>query len=112
MPVGENAPVVLFHFMSKGLDISDDPGLLECFLNLSLPEVAENYPVDLGWIQEQQNIGNELATTAIKHPDCYLNKTIDWCVILCYSSPNEYCDTQWKIAITKEMVVLLIKWFH
>ncbi len=54
MPVGENAPVVLFHFMSKGLDISDDPILLEYFLNLSLPDVAENNPVDLGWIHKQQ----------------------------------------------------------
>ncbi len=38
VPVGENVPVVLFNFTSKGLNISDDPDLLECFLNLSLPD--------------------------------------------------------------------------
>ncbi len=49
--VGENGPVVLFDFTSKGLDISNNPDLLKWFLNLPLPVVAENNPVDLGWIQ-------------------------------------------------------------
>ncbi len=110
--VGENAPVVLFDFTSKGLDISNNPVLLECFLNLPLLNIAENNPVDLGWIHEQQNIGNELATKTIKHPDHNFDKTLDGHVILCFASPNEGRDTQWKIAITKEMVVPLIKLFH
>ncbi len=41
-PVGENAPVVIFDFTSKGLNISNDPDLLGCFLNLPLPDVTEN----------------------------------------------------------------------
>ncbi len=40
IPAGENAPVVLLDFTSKGLDISNDPDLLECFLNLPLPKLA------------------------------------------------------------------------
>ncbi len=53
IPVGENAPVVLLDFTSKGLDISNDPDLLECLLNLPLPEVTETNPVDLVWIHTQ-----------------------------------------------------------
>ncbi len=50
---GENAPVVLFDFTSRDLDISNDPDLLKCFLKLPLPDIVENYPVDLKWIQSQ-----------------------------------------------------------
>ncbi len=64
IPVAENA--VLFDFISDGLDISNDPDLLECFLNLPLPDIAENNSVDLKWIQTQQIIGTELATKAAK----------------------------------------------
>ncbi len=64
IPVGENAHVILFNFTSKGLGISDDPYLLDCFLNLPLPDVAENTPVNLMWIYIQQNIGTKLATKA------------------------------------------------
>ncbi len=39
-------------------------------------------------------------------------RPFDWHVILCHASPSEDGDTQWKISITKEMVVPLIKWFH
>ncbi len=69
IPVGENAPVVLFYFTSRCLDISDDPDLLECFINLPLPKIAETNPVDFAWIHLQQNIGTELATKAAKYPD-------------------------------------------
>ncbi len=41
--------------------------LLDCFLDFPLPNVTENNPVDFGWIHKQQNIGNELATKAIKY---------------------------------------------
>ncbi len=41
IPVWENAPVFLLDFTSKGPNISNDPDLLECFLNLPLPYVEE-----------------------------------------------------------------------
>ncbi len=112
IPVGENAPVVLLDFTSKGLDISDDPDLLECFLNLPLPELADTNPVDFAWIHTQQNTGTELATKTAKYPDRYFNKLIDGRVIVCHALPNENRLTQWKIALTKEMVLPLIKWYH
>ncbi len=68
IPVGENAPVVLLDFTSKGLD-SDDPDLLECFLNLPLPKLADTNPVDFAWIHTQQNTGTALATKAAKYSD-------------------------------------------
>ncbi len=47
IPVGEIAPVVLFDFISKGLDISDDSDQLKILLNLPLLNDAVNNPVDL-----------------------------------------------------------------
>ena len=69
IPVGENAPVVLLDFTSKGLNISNNPDLLDCFLNLRLPELADTNPVDFTWIHTQQNTGTELATKAAKYPN-------------------------------------------
>ncbi len=98
IPVGENASVVLLDVTSKGLDISNDLDLLECFLNLPLPEIAETNPVNFALIYKQQNTGTELATKAAKNSDQYLNKIIDGCVIFCDALPNE----NWKIALTKK----------
>ncbi len=98
------------HF--QGLNISNDPDLLECFLNLPLTKVAETNPVNFAWIYAQQNTGTELATKAAKYPEQYFNKLIDGHVIVCHALPNENCLTWWKIALTKEMVIPLIKWYH
>ncbi len=94
IPGGENAPVVFFDFPSKGRDISNDPDLLECFLNLPLPDIAENNPLDLDWIQTQQNINTELATKAAIYPKQYFNTVIDGCMIVCHALPNEDCLTR------------------
>ncbi|KAL7461283.1 hypothetical protein ACHAXS_001705 [Conticribra weissflogii] len=67
--VGENVSFVLFNLTSKGLEISNDPDLLECFLNLPLPNGAEKNPVDLAWVLNQQNKCTELATKATKYPN-------------------------------------------
>ncbi len=72
IPVGVHVSVVLFNFTSKGLDISNDSDLLECFLNLPSYDIAENNPIDFEWIQTQQNIGTELATKAAKNPQTIL----------------------------------------
>ncbi len=69
IPLGENAPVVLLDFTSKGLNTSNNPDLLECFLNLPLPKLAETNPVNFTWIHTQQNTGTELTTKAAKYPD-------------------------------------------
>ncbi len=73
IPVGENVPVILLNFTSKGLDISNDPDLLKCFLNQSLPNVEENNPVYLNWIHTQQNTDTELDTKDAKHPKIYFS---------------------------------------
>ncbi len=97
---------------SIGLDISNDPDLLECFLNLPLPDVAETNPDNFAWIHAQKNTGTELATKAAKYPDQYFNKIIDGGIIVCHALPDENHLTQWKIALTKEVVISLIKWYY
>ncbi len=96
IPVGENAPVLLLDFASKGLDISDNSDLLKCFLNLPLPKLTETNPVNFVWIHTQQNTGTELITKAAKYPDRYFNKLIDGHVIVCHAHPNKNCLTHGK----------------
>ncbi len=107
--MGEIDHVVLFDLTSKGLDISNDPDLFECFLNLPLPNVIENNLVDLKWIHTQQNIDIELV---MKLLNAQTNISISLLIVisLCCALPNEDHLTQWKIASIKEMVVPLIKW--
>ncbi len=69
-------------------------------------------PVEFAWIHVQQNTGTELAKKAVKYPEQYFNNLIDGHVIVCHTLPNENCLTQCKIALTKEMVIHLIKWYH
>ncbi len=89
--MGENPPFVLFNFISKGLHISEETDLLDCFLNLLLPNVAENNSVNLKWIHTQQIISTELATKAPNHPKQYFNKHVDDHVIVCHAIPDEDC---------------------
>lgn len=53
-----NAPV--FIFTSKGLNISNAPELFNCFLNLPFPHIAENNPVDLGWVHDHLNVETKI----------------------------------------------------
>ncbi len=78
---------------SQRLDISIDPDMLQCFLNLPSSDVAENNPVDLEWIHTQQNTDMELATKTTKYPD-QCNKLIDGLVIVYHTITNEDCLTQ------------------
>ncbi len=57
---------MILHFTSEGFDISGDTYLLKCFLNSILPNVTENNPIDIKWIQTQQNIETVLATNSAK----------------------------------------------
>ncbi len=87
--VGEKAPVVFFELNSKDLDISNDTDLLECFVRIPLPDVAENNHVDIEWIQNQHGTSTALSTKAAKYPDQYFNKLSDDQVTTCYSLMNK-----------------------
>ncbi len=52
--VGENDLLFLFNFAFEGLDISNDPNLLDCFISLILSSVTDNNPVDLKWIHNHK----------------------------------------------------------
>ncbi len=95
----------------SGLDTSNDLDLLECFLIVSLPKVAANHLVDLKWILDQQNIRTEFAIKAAKYPDWYFNELFDGYHIVWYDLLN-YNFTQWRIAITKEMIIPLVNWYY
>ncbi len=75
---------------------------------LPLQRVVENHPVDLKWIYTQQNTGIDLATKASKYPDCYFNKLMHSCVVVCFSLPSNNHLKKLKITLRKEMIIPLI----
>ncbi len=56
-------------FISKSLNISNDPDLFEFFCNLPLAAIAENNTIAVKWIHSQQIIGTVLATKTTKYID-------------------------------------------
>ncbi len=86
--------------------------ILKCFLNFPLHGIAENNPVDLKWIINQQNTSIEPTMKAKKCPNQYFNKLLYDHVIVWHALPNEDCLTQWKMALTIEIVLSLIMWFN
>ncbi len=70
------------------------------------------HPFDIKLIHNQQNTGTKLVINAIKYPDWYVNKLIDGQINMCHVLPNDDCLTKWKIALEKEMIIPLVKWYH
>jgi transposase InsO family protein len=65
------------------------------------------------WIRERQQTDPVLLDRAIKYNERYVNKTFEnGTQVLCYVKPGDNPDTQWKIALAKDMIRPTIKWFH
>ncbi len=47
---------------------------------------------------------------AAQYPKQYFNNVVDIHTIVWYALPNEDHVTHWILALTKEMVITLIKW--
>ncbi len=94
IPVGENAPVALLDFTSRGLDISNDPDLLEW----PLPKVSETNPVNFVLIHAQH-------TTEHRYWACHKSSQVPrpilqqayWWLCHCLS-----CTSKWESFDTME----------
>ncbi len=81
---------VLKGSISKGMDFSDNPLLIECFLHLPPLEVQDTNPTDYQWIFTKQNKTDKLVKQHHQFLGRYFNKILDDKEIICYS-------TQWQL---------------
>ncbi len=88
IPKGKSSPVILFNFTPEGFNISNDYDQLKGFLDLRIPDITENNPVDLKYLYIQQNMGVKFVTKATKYPRTILQQA-DWWLHYCVSFPPE-----------------------
>ena len=77
-------------------------------------EHPEQNLLNFDYIREQQQADKQLLRLHRKYPNNYIYKCLDDNVdnIICYVKDFDNPSLQWKIALTDEMVIPTIKWFH
>ena len=98
----------------SGVHDDDIYNILECYLNLPEMEHPEQNPLNFDYIREQQQADEQLLRLQRKHPNNYTYKCLDDNVddIICYVKDFNDPLSQWKIALSDQMVIPTIKWFH
>ncbi|KAL7530913.1 LOW QUALITY PROTEIN: hypothetical protein ACHAXR_008651, partial [Thalassiosira sp. AJA248-18] len=105
---GESTP----QFNDSFYSFVDDQEMLDCFVNLPSDPTPEN-PLNFEWLREQQQNDMELLDRAQRLPQQYINKTLTRGVdLLCHVKPGEDAATQWKIALARDAITPVLKWFH
>lgn len=74
------------------------------FLHLPLLSVHDNNQGDYQWISTKLNNTNELLTCKQKIHVCCFKKVLCDKEIICYLSPQDVKEMQWKIVLTDSMI--------
>ena len=92
--------------------VVDDPELLDCFLNL--PQNADGLESPLQWdhVAQQQAADEELQELRQRSPQQYHTREIQGHDIVCYTRLGENPVTQWKIALSRNMMQQTITFYH
>ena len=100
--------------------ILDDPELAECFMTLPQEECylnlpknsAEESPLDLQTISENQLKDSALIARAEKYQNIYFMKNLDGHKVLCYCKDKSERQSKCQIALPDKILKNTIKWFH
>jgi hypothetical protein len=99
----QNKPKLLSHTYDSTVE--------QCYLNLP-PKMVEDIPLDLENIKERQDHDEKLIQSAVKYPERYTHKSINYVDdIFCYTKPGNN-PTNWKIALPEDLIKPTIKWYH
>ena len=92
--------------------IFDDPELVDCFLNL--PPEADGLESPLRWeyVAEMQATDEELQELIQRSPQQYHIRTIQDQNIVCYTKLGDNNNTQWKIALPRNMIPQTLTFYH
>ena len=92
--------------------IFDDPELLDCFLNL--PQEADGLESPLRWeyVAEMQAADEQLQELTQRSPEQYHIRPIQGHNIVCYTKIGDDNNTQWKIALPRNMIPQTLTFYH
>ena len=93
------------HDLKQGWDIVQDAQMLECFLNLPCLNDHGNNPLNYKYLAKQQLEDEKLQHLAAGKPDNYFIKTINGHKVLCYVKTYDNPETQWRIALPRQLVI-------
>ena len=86
--------------------------MLECFLNLPCLVDPGNNPLNYKYLAEQQVEDEKLQQMAKIKPDNYVMKTLNRHKVLCYVKTFDNPETQWQIALPRQLLIPTIQYFH
>jgi len=92
--------------------IIDDPELLDCFLNLPQDNDGLESPLQWEHVAQQQAADAELQGFRQRSPEQYHLRLIQGHNIVCYTRIGDNHDTQWKIALPRNMIPQTLTFFH
>ena len=107
-----NVPLELPHVFEQGCDILQDLQILEWFLNLPRLNDHGNNPLNYKYLAKQQVEDEKLQQLAKGRPDNYVTKTLNGHKVLCYVKTHDNAETQWQIALLRQLVIPTIQYFH
>ena len=96
------------HFYS----LFDSVNLFESFLNLPVPQEAQENPLDFAWIKHSQEQDQVLKQLQLGLPQSYHVRQFDGIELVCWATSGMDPETQWKICLTQETLLPTIRWFH
>ena len=87
----------------------DDPNLIDCFVNLPLPDGA-CFVLNYNSISDAQSRDAELQNLAARFPTKYVRQLLaPNTLVFCYiANPNE----PWKVYLPNELLERAIRWYH
>ena len=98
--------------LEQGCNIVQDTQMLECFLNLPHLNDHSDNPIIYKYLAEQKVEDEKLQQLAKGKPDNYVIKTLNRDKVLCYVKTYDNPETQWQIALPKQLVIPTIQYFH
>ena len=98
--------------LEQGWGIVQDAKMLEHFLNLPHLNDHSDNPLNYKYLAEQQLEDEKLQELGKRKPDSYVTRTLNGLKVQCYVKTHDNAETQWQIALPRQLVIPTIQYFH
>ena len=98
--------------LDQGCNIVQDEKILECFMNLPHLNDHGDNPLNYKYLAKQQLEDEKLQQLAKGRFVNYVIRKLNGHKVLCYVKTYDNPETQWQIALPRQLVIPTIQYFH
>ena len=109
---GKNETLEMPPLFEQCCNIVQDSQMIKCFLNLPRLNDHHSNRLNYKYLAKQQVEDEKLQQLAKGKPDNYVMKTLNGNEVLCYVKTYGNPETQWQIALPRQLVIPTIQYFH